>query len=244
MKASSTANRPSLLVLARHGESAYNRVRGAHRHYPDTHAAQIVTRTPEHLLPLTARGKKQARALGPFLRDTFGCFDKCYDSGYLRAVETRKLALAAGYAAEEVERMHPRSELLLREREYGLLRNLTAKATRHVPMYDLLQQQLLENPFQTRPIGGESIADVADRLRQFRALLIEHHAGKKVVVFCHSIVMKAMRILLMRQDVEEAIETSRSTIANTGVYAYRPSSAGWVMKLYDPSIYERSVEVP
>jgi broad specificity phosphatase PhoE len=231
-------SRPALLILARHGESLYNRVKGSFPHYPDTPSGRRVTNIPEHRLPLTRRGRVQARRLGLHLHRTFGRFDKVYDSGYTRAVQTRQLALEAAYTPEEVAAMRPRSELLLRERENGLIRNMPpAVAARAVPMYDLWERQFQENPFLTRFPCGESVADVADRLRQFRALLIEHHAGEAVLVFCHSVVMKAMRVLLLREDVEQAIGTCRAIIRNTGIDVYRSSVTGWVCDHGNPNDY-------
>jgi probable phosphoglycerate mutase len=131
--------------------------------------------------------------------------------------------------------MRPRCEILLREREAGLLRNLTDDLARDVPMYGLWQRQMSDNPFQTRYPGGESIADVADRLRQFRSLLNEHHAGERVLAFCHVGVMRAMRVLLLREDVEQAIATSRLPVPNTGIHIYRPSPSGWTCKCMDPA---------
>jgi broad specificity phosphatase PhoE len=104
---------PRLLVVVRHAESARNAVKGGRLDYPDTPEARALAGLQDHEIPLSPAGRQQAGALGPFLKKRFGQFNRCYDSGYRRAVETREIALRAGYAPGEIEQMHIRSEILL-----------------------------------------------------------------------------------------------------------------------------------
>lgn len=217
---------PELLVVVRHGQSLRNAVKGDRLDYPDTPEARALAALQDHEIPLSELGRQQAVALGPVLRERFGLFDRCYDSGYRRAVETRALALQAGYAPEEIARMAVRSEMLLREREPGLLRTMTAAEMQANPLLRRWLSEYEANPFQTRHLGGESVADVCDRARQFLLLVIEHHSGQKVPVFCDDLVMKALRIVLERQDVDSAMQTLRSLrIPNCGFHVY-PRDAG------------------
>lgn len=219
---------PKLLVVVRHGESLRNVVKGGRLDYPDTPEARELARLQDHEIPLSPLGRKQAAALGPVLRERFGLFDRCYDSGYRRAVETRELALAAGYPPEELARFAFRSDMLLREREPGLMRTMTAAEMEQSPLLKRWLAEYEANPFQTRHLGGESVADVCDRVRQFLLLVIEHHSEGRILVFCHDLVMKAFRIVLERQDVAGAIQTVRSLdIRNCGFHAYAAGDGQW-----------------
>src|SRR5205823_6615945 len=65
-------HRPALLVTVRHGESIRNTF--------DIHAGierlpEELAHTPDHSIPLTAEGERQAQLTGRGLRDEFGTFD-------------------------------------------------------------------------------------------------------------------------------------------------------------------------
>ena len=219
---------PSLLVVVRHGESLRNAVKGGRLDYPDTPEAREMAHLQDHQIPLSPRGREQATALGPVLRERFERFDRCYDSGYRRAVETRELALAAGYPSEALTQLAVRSDMLLREREPGLMRTMTAAEMDESPLLKRWLAEYEANPFQTRHLGGESVADVCDRVRQFLLLVVEHHSADRVLVFSHDLVMKAFRIVLERQTVATAIETVRSLeIKNCGFHAYSTEAGVW-----------------
>jgi broad specificity phosphatase PhoE len=100
------------------------------------------------------------------------------------------------------------------------MRTLTAAQMQEMPLMRLWLAEYEANPFQTRHLGGESVADVCDRVRQFLLLMIEHHANESILMFCHDLVAKAFRIVLERQDVAAAIATVRMLrIPNCGVHA-------------------------
>jgi broad specificity phosphatase PhoE len=68
------------IILARHGESAYS-------------AEGLVNGDPKVRVPLTPRGREEARALGVVLRDRE--IDLCVTSDFERAIETADEALKA-----------------------------------------------------------------------------------------------------------------------------------------------------
>lgn len=201
---------PKLLVVVRHGESLRNALKRGRLDYPDTPEARELARLQDYEIPLSPLGRGQAAALGPVLRARFGHFDRCYDSGYRRAVETRELALAAGYSSEELTRLALRSDMLLREREPGLMRTMTSSEMEQSPLLRRWLAEYEANPFQTRHLGGESVADVCDRVRQFLLLVIEHHSDERLLVFCHNLVIKAIRIGRVIRYVGFLLEGSRS----------------------------------
>jgi len=98
-------NRPSLLVLVRHGQSQRNVVKKQNRFYLDDEARKSVKGVPDHLIELTDEGRRQAAATGTALRDTYGMFDYVVHSGYARTIQTTEEILNA-YPPDERARMY------------------------------------------------------------------------------------------------------------------------------------------
>jgi broad specificity phosphatase PhoE len=214
-------SRPKMLVLVRHGESKRNAIVGQGMTIPNTPESTELAKLEDYEIALTEIGEKQAVEAGRFLC-TFGKFHKCYDSGWKRASDTRRMALqSAGYSPSQIEKLSSRSELLLRERERGFTRNMTKLEWELHPILRCWNEDYIKNPFQTRFLGGESVADVADRFREFRTIIHEHHARENVVVFCHEIVMRAALIVLLRHPIEQAQKTAVLKLPNCAVHVYR-----------------------
>jgi len=203
---------------------------------PDTPSARELARLHDHQIPLSPLGQRQALAVGALLRDRFPGFDKCYDSGYLRAKDTRRIALESAYTPEAVAAMGVRSELLLREREPGMLHNLTAEDVAANPLLGRWVEEFRRNPFQTKYLGGESLADVVDRVQHFRDWVCDRHPGERIVVFCHDLVMKAFKIVLLHYDIGAALQLALAPpTPNCAAHAYTRLPAGWVLEEFDPA---------
>ena len=227
---------PSVFVLVRHGQSARNALKQGKLEVPDTPEARRLGKLHDYQIPLSPLGERQAAAVGAFLRSWSLSFDKCYDSGYQRAQDTRRIALERAYPPEKVATMAVRSELLLREREAGILHNMTAGDVVANPLLGCWVDEFKRNPFQTKYLGGESLADVVDRVRHFRDWVSDRHPGERILVFCHDLVMKAFRIVLLHYDIGAALELAlASPIPNCGVHIYRRASTGWVFEEYAPA---------
>jgi broad specificity phosphatase PhoE len=127
------------LLLARHGQTAYNRDRRF---------------TGWHDPPLTRRGRAEARALGRLLARQ--PIDAAYVSDLGRAVETATLALAGRNLSA------PTADPALREASFGEWEGLTFDAARRrdpQPFESLLQRRI-----DFRAPAGESIPDVHARV--------------------------------------------------------------------------------
>jgi broad specificity phosphatase PhoE len=132
--------------------------------------------------------------------------------------------------------MSVRSELLLREREPGILHNMTAEDIAANPLLDRWVEEFKRNPLQTKYIGGESLADVVDRVRHFRDWISDRHPGQRVLVFCHDLVIKAFKIVLFHYDIAAALELAKAPpTPNCGVHVYTRGSAGWAYEEHAPS---------
>jgi probable phosphoglycerate mutase len=205
---------PCALWLVRHGESAGNVARDAAE---EQGLLMLDLASRDMDVPLSDTGADQARALGSWLgslpeaeRPT-----RVITSPYVRAVDTATLALAAGGGPAGV-----RLDERLREREFGILDRLTrAGITERYPEQAAARAFL--GKFWHRPPGGESWADVALRLRSFLDTLGREHAGERVLVVTHQVVVLVMRYLLEELTEAEVLAIDRQTeVLNCAVTQY------------------------
>jgi broad specificity phosphatase PhoE len=155
----------ALLVLVRHGQSERNIVKKQNRFYLNDEARKSVKGIPDHRIPLTDEGRRQASVTGAAIRASFGTFDYIIHSGYTRTAETTKAILAA-YPEEERRRMPVRHHLFIRERDGGHAYDMTdAEAAAAFPW--LQDYWNTFGPFFARPPGGESLAQVCERVYAF-----------------------------------------------------------------------------
>ncbi len=195
-------NRPALLVLVRHGQSERNVIKKHNRFYLDDEARKSVQGVPDHKIKLTEEGHRQAKVTGVAVRDAFGSFDHVYHSGYRRTIETTDGILAA-YPADERERMRVRHHLFIRERDGGHAYDMTdAEATAAFPW--LQESWNTFGPFFARPPGGESLAQVCERVFTFLQKVARTMAGKRVLVVTHGGTLWCFRYVLEGWTYEEA----------------------------------------
>jgi broad specificity phosphatase PhoE len=223
---SSVANRPALLVLVRHGQSQRNVVKKANRFYLDDEARKSVRGVPDHLIELTDEGRRQAQVTGAAIRERYGIFDYVVHSGYRRTVQTCDEILAA-YTAEERSRMPVRHHLFVRERDAGHAYDMTdAEAQAAFPW--LNDYWTTFGPFFARPPGGESLADVCERVYAFLQKLSRTMAGRRVMVVTHGGTIWCFRYVLERWTYEEAerrFRTETNPNCSVTTYAYDPAAA-------------------
>lgn len=188
--------RPSLLVLVRHAESARNVAKKGNAFFADDESRSSVRGVPDHDIPLTAEGGRQSRAVGAALRERHGAFDYVYHSGYLRTVETTE-GLLSSLSPGERSLVRVRSSLFVRERDSGWAYDMTtAEAEAAFPW--LRDYWRTAGSFYARPPGGESVAQVCERVYLFLNMLFRDRAGKKVLFVTHGLTMRAFRFLLER----------------------------------------------
>lgn len=179
------------VLLVRHGETAWNRDRRLQGWAP---------------VPLSERGREQARALGAALADRYRV-DALTASDLPRARETAAL-LAERLDVAVVE------DDGWRERDFGVLQGLTYEAfdERH-PEYSLSRDD--GAAVDARPEGGESLADLRERVldawdRLLDAAgpdethLVVTHGGPIYLVLGH---------LLDRPVVESVLDASQANCA-------------------------------
>jgi broad specificity phosphatase PhoE len=191
------------LILVRHGESEGNVAREAAE---AEQADEILINQRDPDVPLSARGRSQAEALGRWLAELEPERRPhiAWASSYVRARQTAEIALGT---AEMPIPLHVDERL--RDRELGILDRLTSRGiTARFP--DEAARRRYLGKMYYRPPGGESWADMALRLRSFLADLDRAHEAGCGLVVCHDAV-----ILVLRYVLEELTETQVLDIAAT-----------------------------
>ena len=208
---------PSRLWIVRHGESAGNVARDA------AHASgadRITLSARDVDIPLSARGEAQARALGAWFAraDTDQRPEVLLASPYVRAQDTARLFRAAGGAdADEPICIDER----LREKEFGILDGLTTQGVASV-YPDQAEFRRLLGKFYHRPPGGESWCDVIARLRSVMDTIALHHAGRRVMIVAHQVVVLCLRYVIENLSEDQILAIDREgDVLNCSVTEYR-----------------------
>lgn len=209
---------PARLWIVRHGQSAGNVARDAADAAGLTHI-DIADRDMD--VALSALGQQQAQALGRWFARQPHEERPCtlMTSPYLRAIQTSQAVREAGGLVD------PRHKFCiderLREKEFGILDRLTRRGI-EAQFPDQAEFRRLLGKFYHRPPGGESWCDVILRLRSIIDTLSLHHAGDRVMIIAHQVVVLCLRYLLeglTEQDIL-AID-AEGDIVNCGVTEYR-----------------------
>lgn len=207
--------RPLRLVLVRHGESARNAAK-REAFFLTEQARQLVAQFSYADNPLTENGWRQARETGAVLRERFGVPDCLYHSGFRRASDTAA-AIVGAYDPAEQACIEMCTNIFIRERDTGYGYNMTAQeADRAFPW--LQEYWAMCGGFYARPPGGESLADVVQRVYLFLDMLFRSREGKLIFVVTHSGTTRCFRFLLERWTHAE-VEAAAGT-ENCGVTVY------------------------
>jgi broad specificity phosphatase PhoE len=221
---------PALLVFVRHAESARNVAKKGSVFFADDESRSAVRGIADYKVPLTDTGRRQAEATGRALRERFGRFDAVVHSGYRRTVETT-LGILAAYDEGERAAMPMRHDVFVRERDAGHAFDMTtAQAAAAFPWLDDYWQST--GPFFARPPGGESVADVCERVERFLTALGDTHAGQRVLVVTHGVTLRAFRYLLEGWDYDTvALHLREHTPRNASVTVYEAEAGEGRLRL-------------
>lgn len=166
-----------LLVLARHGESDGNR-------------RNVFTGRQD--LPLTDRGREEARAVGRRLRDRNVSLGAAFSSALERARESCALTLAEmGADLDAVD-----SDAALNERDYGDLTGLDKDEARR--RFGAEQVHKWRRSYAEAPPNGESLRDTVARVLPFhvRRILPMVLRQPGVLVVAHGNSLRALVLAL------------------------------------------------
>lgn len=208
---------PQSLMVVRHGESAGNVARDAAMAQG---LAEINIAGRDIDVPLSPRGEGQARALGEWLARQPQAMQPTavLVSPYKRAQDTAHIALQTASLADAS--LPLRVDERLREKEFGILDRLTPRGVlEKYPEQAQMRQSL--GKFYHRPPGGESWCDVVLRLRSVLDTLDREHAGERVLIVAHQVVVLCFRYLLEHMTEDELLAIDRhGDVANCSVTRY------------------------
>jgi broad specificity phosphatase PhoE len=184
--------RPRILMVARHGTSLRNDLMQDQLFCPEGTAAQL-RQYNDQQIPLTLQGEAEADELGRRLAETYGQFDVAYHSGARRSEQTMHRALKA-----MGQQPPPRivCDVRLRERNSGYAYHMTKQEVdQRFPWF--MDYWGSTGWFHSRPIGGESIADLWEgRVRAALEDICINHQTQRVAIFAHGRVNQVIRLLL------------------------------------------------
>lgn len=205
---------PDKLILVRHGESRGNVANARAR---ETRAEELDIDVNDPSVELSDLGRRQARALGRRLRElpederpTVALV-----SGYVRAEQTADIVLAEA----RLERIRRCSDERLRDREQGIVDRLTGRGIR-ARLPEEAERRSYLGKFWYRPPGGESWADVAQRVRSVLHEMRLDYDGERVLVVTHDVPIVLLRYVLDPLRPDEAVALA-GQIVNCGMTTYR-----------------------
>lgn len=236
---------PARLWIVRHGESAGNVARDeAHARGLD----RIALDTRDVDIPLSPRGEEQARALGAWFAGVAPEErpEVLLASPYLRAQQTARLFREAGGALGDQPIC---IDERLREKEFGILDGLTTSGVAAMHP-DQAEFRRLLGKFYHRPPGGESWCDVIFRLRAVMDTIALHHAGRRVMIVAHQVVVLCLRYVLENLSEAEILAIdAEGDVANCSITELRfdaalGSGGGLVLVRYNAVPHLASADTP
>ncbi|WP_043637322.1 histidine phosphatase family protein [Nonomuraea candida] len=200
---------PVGIMAVRHGESEANLA------FREAGATPLVYGRGDDEVTLTGAGRAQAAALGRLLAalPADEAPELVWCSPYRRALDTWAIAQEAWGAAPLPVTVDER----LRDQEAGAFARLNLAAIKERHPGELARREA-EGAYAFRPPGGESLADVVVRTRDFLADLDGRAPGRRVLIVAHDSVVLALRhVLDGRPDAELAAVLEFAPVLNASV---------------------------
>ncbi len=231
-------DRPTQLIIVRHAESERNKAKKGNVYFTDDESHKSVKGIPDHKIPITAEGKQQATKTGAYLKKKYGKPDYVYHSGYLRTIQTAE-GILESFSKKEKKTIRVRMNQFIRERDSGYTYDMNKEQA--AKAFPWLQDHWdTFGGYFSRPPGGESLADVSQRVYSFLNTLFRDRKGKKVWIVLHGGTLRALRFLLERWDFDQALKWPQGqTPENCGitVYDYDKKEQRLVLKEYNKVVW-------
>ncbi|MGF0316174.1 histidine phosphatase family protein [Nocardia fluminea] len=214
------------LWAVRHAQSEAN------AWFADPATVQRPMRGTDAAVDLTAHGRWQAHCLGTWLAGLSAAqrpgLVVC--SPYLRTRVT--WAVMAEAATTRQRHPNPIRTLVderLRDREMGVFELHPYRAIRRRAPEEGLRRELVGN-WVYRPPGGESLADVAVRVRSFLDELDVVAAGEQVLVVTHDAVVMSLRHIL--DGLGAPVPDSLEPVPNASVSQWRREGTRLALRVW------------
>ncbi|MFD4990027.1 histidine phosphatase family protein [Streptomyces sp. NPDC058374] len=220
-----TITRLASVTVVRHGESTANVHHARALETGDT-GMPPESRTEE--TPLTAKGERQAAAFGRWLAGVEDGPELVVCSPYLRARRTWEIA--AGVYGERGRAVPPVVvEERVRDRETGVFELHSRPAWRRADPVEWARRER-SDPWTYRPPGGESLADVALRVRGLLGDLDAVAVGRRMLIVAHDAVALAVAYVL---EGLGAPVPERPQVANASVSTWHNEGGRLVPGVWD-----------
>ncbi len=233
-----TTRWPERIWVVRHGQSDGNVARD---HAEANNITLIELEHRDADVPLSSLGERQSQALGSWV---LGLAEHqrpqiVLTSPYVRARQTAQAVVdALGRDSR------PIIDERLREKEFGVLDRYTSSGI-VATFPELAAQRQLVGKFYFRPPGGESWCDVILRLRGVVGDLQRNHAGARVMIVAHQVIVNCMRYLLEGMDEQTILDIDREgDVPNCGVTEYHASQGGQLVLVHANYISPELAEAP
>lgn len=232
---------PTSLTLIRHGQSTYNILRAKKQQDPDYKRFQELYRlddiTPDMLelakclqkryslgvgdynTELTEEGANQAIATGKVLNASSTPLpDVVIYSPYVRTRQTLN-GLCVGWP--QLKDVPAVEDDRIREQEHGLSIIYNDWRIYHTFHPEERKLQKLQGDYWYQYPGGESVADVRDRVRSMLTTIVREYSGQRVLLVTHHLTILSIRATLERLTPEEFIKLDKhEKPINCGVTEY------------------------
>lgn len=199
------------LYLIRHGESMGN-------------ASKVFTGQID--MPLTDLGREQARRTAVFLSDVK--FDAAYGSDLVRAYETGEIVCGG--------KLHVTADKNLREINAGLWEGVRYEdvAQRYPQEYSVWRTDI----GRARPVDGESVAELFDRVNAELDRIAAKEAGKTVLIATHATPIRCIVCRITGFGAENLqniawVANSSVTVIDYENGKYTPVTIGYADHLKD-----------
>jgi 2,3-bisphosphoglycerate-dependent phosphoglycerate mutase len=221
------AHWPDTLWLIRHGQSEANLISAAAE---DAGALEVPLRCRDMDTPLTPLGVQQSDALGRhFAR--LGESERpnvIIASPYVRTRQTQ--AALCAHLPEPAPLML--YDERLRERERGVFDGLTRRGVAERLPQEYEKRQFL-GKFYHRAPGGESWCDVTQRLRPVVDTVLTRHAGARVMIIAHEVVIYCLRYIIEAMDEAQILAIDAAgDIGNGSITRYDRDDVSGALRLH------------
>lgn len=228
------------LILVRHGQSVGNvAAEAADRDRLDR--IDVPARDPDVVLSRT--GEEQARAVGNWLSGLPEAErpEIVWTSPYRRARQTAQIALQVADCDLDF-----RVDERLRDRDMGITDQLTGAGIR-AKYPEEAERRAWIGKFYYRPPGGESWADVAQRVRGVLTDLANTERHERVLVTAHDVVLLLFCYVAEGMDEESVLHRAQTNgLRNAAICRLRrdeESPTGWVVTDYNLDSHLRDAGV-
>lgn len=185
------------IYIVRHGETAMNRQGVMQGHLN---------------IPLSDAGRKEAELVARALSSVK--FDAVYSSDLDRAAETARTIMKYQSCKLILDRR-------LRELHCGLLQGKTLEQSRRE--FPEFFQEFEKEPWTTRRPGGESFADLDERVRRSIDDIVENYRGGRVCVVTHGGVIRS----ILNYVGKRKLDIKAPAVANCSISVIRHDSGRW-----------------